>query len=319
MSFSPRIWTQRHRLLALAMLVLASVGLTGCQFTAPVASTATVSQLPQTVDWRPGQVSADMAILTLRLQGGFMGVQQILTARQFVLYQDGRLITTAVPRPEIYPGPAVDRFLQRNLSGQLTQQLFAQAAQAVAQAPADLGTLPVVDAPTTVVSVVTATGPLSAKAHALSTDAEQSVLTPEQQQARHALRAVVSQVEQLTTRAGSNEQGLPPLTTYVPQGYAAFAQNYLTPQPGAPNPSWPDLSWPGPELPGPQVVVPDSSAIQGCVVVAGDQLGALNRYLNGSQPQASAMTAWRSAGKLWRILLRPLLPDEHTCADAVID
>ncbi len=39
-------------------------------------------------------------------------------------------------------------------------------------------------------------------------------------------------VEQVRTRAGPNGQDLPPLTTYVPQGYAAFAQNYLTP-PGA--------------------------------------------------------------------------------------
>jgi hypothetical protein len=31
--------------------------------------------------------------------------------------------------------------------------------------------------------------------------------------------------------------------------------------------------------------------------------------------KANSLTPWTSGGKTWRVGLRPLLPDEHTCAD----
>lgn len=50
-----------------------------------------------------------------------------------------------------------------------------------------------------------------------------------------------------------------------------------------------------------------------CLVVTGDDVGPVVRAAAGKDRS----TPWRSGDGLWDIAVRPLLPDEHSCADVV--
>jgi len=53
------------------------------------------------------------------------------------------------------------------------------------------------------------------------------------------------------------------------------------------------------------------TATAGCRVLSGDDVAAVSAAAAG----ATAVGPWRSGDGLWAIALRPLLPDEHSCAD----
>ena len=70
----------------------------------------------------------------------------------------------------------------------------------------------------------------------------------------------------------------------------------------------PGRTWPGPELPGRPL--PGRDAV-GCTVVTGagaDRIRAAAR-------DANVATPWTWNHRRWQVILRPLLPDESTCAD----
>jgi hypothetical protein len=50
-----------------------------------------------------------------------------------------------------------------------------------------------------------------------------------------------------------------------------------------------------------------------CFVVSGTDVATLS----ATATQTARSTPWRSGGATWQLALRPLLPDEHTCADIV--
>jgi hypothetical protein len=81
------------------------------------------------------------------------------------------------------------------------------------------------------------------------------------------------------------------------------------PWPG-PDPRWPApevLPWPGADLPGPRVA-PGAS----CALTTGDAAVAVL----AAGRTATVATQWTTSdGRVWQVLLRPLLPSEHGCAD----
>lgn len=94
--------------------------------------------------------------------------------------------------------------------------------------------------------------------------------------------------------------------TYAPAGVAVWVLGPAADATAAPAATWPlgDLAtvgtptdWPAPSA--------------RCLVVAGNDLDAVAAAAAG----ASRSAPWRSENKLWQLAMRPLLPDEHACAD----
>ncbi len=289
----------------LGVLAALSLTLMGCQSSGTVSPAGGgASTTNSSAGFFPESAHADTALITIKHLGGLSSTPYFTPT--YALYRDGRMITSAVAVPAIYPGQAVDPWLMGTVSEQQTRQIFAQAEALLAYAGHDLGQPGVADAPTTQIELTTSTGVVKISAAALdafplptdqSTASHQENLTAQQEQARRLMQALINQLGQLVG-SSSPHAGQP----FAPQGYAAFAQPY---DPSAINPLMrrQPLQWPGPVLP----------ARSGCVVVTGTQLEKLTRQL----PQASSITPWSSGGKQWSLSLRPLLPDEHTCADVI--
>lgn len=94
--------------------------------------------------------------------------------------------------------------------------------------------------------------------------------------------------------------------TYTPAGVSVWVLGPAPASTSAPAATWPlgDLAtvgtptdWPAPSA--------------RCLVVAGDDLRAVDASAAGTSRSAP----WHSGNGLWQIAMRPLLPDEHTCAD----
>jgi hypothetical protein len=123
-------------------------------------------------------------------------------------------------------------------------------------------------------------------------------LTAEQQAARSKLSDLVSRLTGVTANQGS--------TAYAPTAVAALVSPWTDPQDGL---AQSDVAWPGPALPGePRGGLPDAT----CVTATGDQVSALLT----AAASATTRTPWVTPdGSRWSVLLRPLLPDESSCAD----
>ena len=94
--------------------------------------------------------------------------------------------------------------------------------------------------------------------------------------------------------------------TYTPTGVAVWVLGPATASTAVPPATWPlgDLAtvgtptnWPAPSA--------------RCLVVTDADFHAVDSAAAG----ISRTAPWRSGDTLWRIAMRPLLPDEHTCAD----
>ena len=102
--------------------------------------------------------------------------------------------------------------------------------------------------------------------------------------------------------------GVGAASTYPPTAVAVFVLG-----PAAASATTPPVTWPLADLAtvGTPTDWPGPSAR--CLVVTGADLGAVQVAAAGITRSAP----WRSGNALWQIALRPLLPDEHTCADVV--
>jgi hypothetical protein len=243
------------------------------------------------------------AELVLRVEyvGGFVPVEQVVGALPSVsVYADGRVITDG-PVRAIYPGPALPNVQVQTISPAQLQQLVEQGEQAGVKGGADFGRPNVADAPATRVTVVTAAGPQTVSAEALSeAPADDPMLTAGQRAARTKLAGFV---ETLTGLSGA--EGMPTPTAYQPQELAVIARPWVAP--GDEPIQNPARAWPGPALPGEPL---NATTGFGCVVVTGadqDKVVAVAK-------DATAITPWTHGGKQWSITFRPLLPDEKGCA-----
>jgi hypothetical protein len=126
-------------------------------------------------------------------------------------------------------------------------------------------------------------------------------LTTAQAQARARLSALVDEL----LAAGATAQAL-----YRPPAMAAFYWPY--PDGIVPNLAG-ELAWPGPALPGPAItaLAQPGQPAPNCVV--GDGAAADRIYADAATIDVD--TPWRYEGRSFPLLLRPLLPDESSCAD----
>jgi hypothetical protein len=245
-------------------------------------------------------LGADALVLRTESSGGFVGAGVNLgKIPQVSVYGDGRVITEG-PIPAIYPGPAMPNILVQQITPELVQALVQQGLAAGVRNGADLGQPGVADAPTTRITVVTAGGPQTVTAVALNeAQAGDPRLTAAQRQARIKLAAFDKKLSGLPL-----QQGMPQPTAYQPSRLAALSSPYTAP---AGMPAAAPKAWPGPALPGIDI---GAATKAGCVVVSG---GAKDSVL-AAVKSANAATPWTSGAAKWRIVFRPLLPDESGCA-----
>jgi hypothetical protein len=235
-------------------------------------------------------LAADGLAIQVRSSGGMMPTTARVTALPVVsVYGDGRVITPA-PVPAIYPGPALEGLQVEHLTPAQVSSLVDQGLRAGVGSLGDLGQPQVSDAPSTMFFVAGRT----TEVDALGIGAD-GTLTKKQRDARKQLQSLLDMLTGLSTKGA---------TPYVPARVAAVSTPWVAGTTGLPQPP-PAVAWPGPQLPG------DKTAAYGCVVAAGAQAAAVV----AAAGKANSQTPWTSAGAQWRLALRPLLPDESTCAD----
>ena len=214
------------------------------------------------------------------------------------VYADGRVISEG-PMIAIHPAPALPNLQEHRIDAPAVQDLVDRALAAGVGDRSDLGSPPIADAPSTRVTLVTASHTYVREAYALTgTPDDTDGLTAEQHAARKELSGLVD-VLTGTTADGDT-------TGYVPSSVAALVRPWTDPQDGLVQP---DAAWPGPALPGePAGGLFDLT----CVTATGDQAQALLTAAGS----ANAETPWVTAdGNRWTVTFRPLLPDESSCAD----
>ena len=239
---------------------------------------------------------ANDLVLRTETYGGFVAPDLVLGRfPQISVYGDGRVISEG-PVPSIYPGPALPNIQVSMITPELIQHLVQEGLTAGVRNGADLGQPGVADAPTTRVTVVTAGGKQVVTINALSeAPSNDRRLTADQRDARTRIAAYVKKLGALPS---------PRSTAYQPTSVVVFAAPWTKPANG-PVPK--AVAWPGPSLPGTDI---DSATKAGCVAVTGDQTPTVLAAAKG----ANALTPWTTGSSKWRVVFRPLLPDENGCA-----
>ena len=239
----------------------------------------------------------DDLVLRISYGGGLAAPDRLITnVPGFSLYGDGRVIASG-PVPAIYPGPALPN-LQESHVGPFDPPLLAKRALDAGVGSADVGQPQIADGGWTRFTVLTANGEKTTQVVELGYD---EGLTRTQQAARAKLRTLLDDLTNLPAVQRS--------TPYQATEVAASAVPWTEPpDPSLPAP--PPIEWVGPGLPGPSV---DNgpTPLAPCLVVTGEQAS----LVLGAAAKANTLTPWTSGGKQWRVGLRPLLPDEHSCAD----
>jgi hypothetical protein len=192
------------------------------------------------------------------------------------VYADGRVLLPA-PQIMIYPGPALPGFNEARLSEDELERVLARIEQADFPTAQTDGDESL-DVPARVVTVVI-------------DGVRRTIRFAEGSQEATALDRVLADLP-----FGSDRP-------YEPEGLAVFASSAGEPVDTTrsreirPEPVIAD--WPGDPLQ------------PGCAVVAAD---ALDTVL-GAARKAHELTFWRSESAIYRVLFRPLVPGETSCAD----
>jgi hypothetical protein len=238
---------------------------------------------------------ADDLVLRTETYGGFVAPDLVLGRfPQISVYGDGRVISQG-PVPAIFPGPALPNVQQSTITPELVRQLVREGLAAGVRNGSDLGQPSVADAPTTRVTVVSGGSKQVVTINALSeAPSNDRRLSTEQRDTRAKVAAYVRKLAALPRNT----------TAYQPTAVAVFAAPWAKPASG-PVPE--AKAWPGPALPGTDV---DPASKAGCVAVTGAQTPKVLAAAKG----ANALTPWTTATGKWKIVFRPLLPDENGCA-----
>lgn len=264
---------------------------------------------------------ADQLVLRIATAGGFVAPTMILDRLpEFSLYGDGRVVTPGA-QIAIYPAPAMPSVQTVRLDEAAVQRLLARAAAAGLLGPDRQLPWPgVADAPTTVFTVVAGGSRHVVSAYALGIDGPGQSETPE----RAALASFRAALLDLPGLLGTQPPvavlpvdrlqvvAMPAAALDVPTaggptvGPSAAVDGSSVPLPiQGQRLTWP-LAAPLQTFGAPVAVMQDAR----CGVLQGPDLAVALPAIRTS----NQLTTWRSGGSDWRILVRPLLPDETGCA-----
>ncbi len=246
----------------------------------------------------------DDLVLRVAYEGGFVPVEYALKrVPGWSLYGDGTVIVEG-PTIEIYPAPALPNLIRFRLS--------EDGVQAVLQAARDAGLMDgdasydypcITDVPTTVFTT-TADGRTSVvSAYALG-DADAGSCPGVDASARAALFAFQGKLGDLAS-------WLPAGSIGAEEPYVADeVRIHVFPYTGRPDLPQEPIDWPlatGLDAFGDETS--NDAGVSRCGAVSGSDLETLRPLMGG----ANEITPWVSDGAEHRLVLRPLLPDEHGC------
>jgi hypothetical protein len=249
------------------------------------------------------------ADLVVRIEngGGFVGpTYQIRQLPWLSIYGDGRVMVLG-PQIEIYPGPALPNVVTFRISeGGLQKVLEEALAAGLLGADAHYDYPGIADAGTTTFTVVAGGKRHVVSAYALSEGgAMDSQLDPEILRARTALLAF--QEKALDLRLWLGAAVVEPESAYRFDALRIFV---APPQPADEQLQPAFVDWPlATPLASFGAPVVGNLGDTRCAVVSGDDLAKLLTAVQSS----NELTLWRSGGKEYQLILRPLLPDESGC------
>jgi hypothetical protein len=260
---------------------------------------------------------ADELVLRVEYQGGFVpderpgiGCAQrgnyeftLSTMPAWSLFGDGTLITQG-PQIEIYPPPALPSLVRTQITEDGVQAILEAAQEAgLMDGDKDYGDQCIADAATTVFTT-NANGTTSVvSAYALDVEPAGSCGSKEQAKARTALAEF--------------QADLGDLMSWLPKGSVGGEKPfdptemrvYVLPYRRDAEPPQPAMDWPL-ETPLSAFGEPLADAPETrCGVITGDEF----EQLHAAAQSANQLTPWLNDGTEFRLILRPLLPDEHTC------
>jgi hypothetical protein len=268
---------------------------------------------------QPPDAAPDQLVLQIRHVGGFLPLGRNPAALPVLnIYADGRVIDQG-PVDSRYPAPALPNVRLRRISPADVRTLVERALAAGVRDTTDLGRPGVMDAATTRITVVSGSATYVRSVYALGEAAGTTRegggrgvppkrvvrgVTAAQQAARDKLLDLVGALTDLPSTLGAS--AVHATAPYVPTSVAAVVTTY---HPSPQDPPQPAKAWPGPALPG--TALPGPPGVT-CVTATG-QAGAV---VLAAARSANQLTPWTTSdGRKWWVALRPLLPDEHGCAD----
>jgi hypothetical protein len=253
---------------------------------------------------------ADELVLRMEVGGGFVPVEYNLrTVPGVSLFGDGRLVTTG-PVIEIYPGPAMPNLQVAQLTEEGVQAILAEAQKAGLLGEDATYDYPcVADLPTTTFTVVAEGQTHTVSAYALGFEAGTTGATGPcgdaaiDAEARAKLLAFSTELGDL--RGWLPEGSIGDDMPYTPTELRVYVRPYV----GNPDLEQQPTEWPL-STPLASFGAADKNLDETrCGVVSGADLETLLPLANA----ANELTPWKSDGKDYALIFRPLLPDEHGC------
>ncbi|MEA2556918.1 MAG: hypothetical protein QOG88_456 [Actinomycetota bacterium] len=261
----------------------------------------------------------DQVVVRISTGGGFIAPSYSITQLpQFSLMGDGRAVTPGAI-PEIYPGPAISPLFSQQLTPDAVQAILALAKTdglfVSSRDYTDMGSVGIADAGTTTITIVAEGETHTFNFYAL-TDLGQNKpdhMSQAEFDARTKAQDFATQVGDLRWLPADSAADQVP---FAPTGVRVFVSGYQS----DPNMSEPPIEWPlGTGLAGFGDATKGAAAGSGlntndglpsrCGVVTGDELTTLMPLIQ----HANQLSPWKSDGKQYGLLFRPLLPDESGC------
>lgn len=250
---------------------------------------------------------SDEPILVFSYEGGFVPTEYLYTSVPvFALYGDGTLVVQGA-QIEIYPGPALPPMIARTIAENGIQAILRAALDAGLDRDgdySDLGQMGIADAGTARFELTVDGRTHVVTAYALGMEGTQQTGQPDDVwETRQALQRFQEHLNVL--------DWLPAGSVGQEGAYVANAARLLV------GPYTPDdqlrqdpTDWP---LAGSLARFGEPTYLLGdgwrCGEVAGDDWTAVHALA----VEANQLTPWVSGGDRYRIVFRPLLPDEHGC------
>ncbi len=271
------------------------------------AASAAVSPAPSAQPSTSGLLSA-LLVLRVESVGGLIAPGFARAQLPSVsVFADGRIIVPGAV-PMIYPGPLVMPLFVRSVGTAGAAAILKTAKEAgLANADATYPALGVADMPSTVITVVHDGTRTKTTFGALSAGAPQNG-PPSEAALRSAALALIDHLTTEDAHWGPSTASVP----FEPTGYRVWVT------PGAPQASDPSLqrqpvAWPL-SSPLASFGAPDPSQNQPTRV--GDVVGTDAGLLGPVVTTATQITPFSSAGAVYTLVVRPLLPDEAAAAGA---
>jgi hypothetical protein len=247
---------------------------------------------PEPTAERPAPPSAAGAVVLAVRNAG--GLAPYLTARPpaVTLYSDGRLVT---PRPTSAAAPAMAELEVRTLAPDATTRILVLAHEAGLASKPTVTDPPTPDGVATIISVRSGGEVVRNEFYGLDPRPGELSERARLRAAARSLLAELADVESLVGR--SNVSGPVPLT---PPRLAVSARRTVVGEAATGVRRWPREARELSALPMPPR----------CEVVVGRPAEVLTAALTS----APAGVVWEQSGQRWRVVARPLLPDEIGCS-----